>query len=72
MYYMIVILMVRELSFIIGSYCIELIDLRWYGVFWKFNGDGSMYNIFGGYELFFDKDFLIFKLYGILIDLLIL
>lgn len=32
----------------------------------------SMYNIFGGYELFFDKDFLIFKLYGILIDLLIL
>lgn len=56
MYHMTAILMARELSSIIGSYCIELIDLRWHGTPWKFNGDGSMYNIFGGYELFLDKD----------------
>lgn len=58
MYHMTAILMARELSSIIGNYCIELIDLRWHGTPWKFNGDGStcMYNIFGGYELFLDKD----------------
>lgn len=56
MFHMTAILMARELSSIIGSYCIELIDLRWHGTPWKFNGDGSMYNIFGGYELFLDKD----------------
>lgn len=72
MYHMTAILIARELSSIIGSYCIELIVLRWHGTPWKFNGDGSIYNIFGGYELFLDKDFSILKLHGILIDLLIL
>lgn len=43
MYHMTAILMARELSSIIGSYCIELIDLRWHGTPWKFNGDGSMF-----------------------------
>lgn len=30
-FHMTAILMARELSSIIGSYCIELIDLRWHG-----------------------------------------
>lgn len=47
MYHMTAILMARELSSIIGSYCIELIDLRWHGTPWKFNGDGSMFFLEG-------------------------
>lgn len=72
MYHMTAILMARELSSIIGSYCIELIDLRWHGALWKFNGMEVCIIFLEGMNYFLTRICSVLKLHCILIDLLIL